>query len=98
MNKSGREIFKGANLSKMTNTRVLKYGKITKNIGYEIVETNSYVNKETLEHLCILSFVTEKNDKYIYNVDECKDGTFKELIKYIAECKKNKKIIKESEV
>ena len=67
MCKSGREIFKGAGLSKMTNTKVIKYGKITENIAYEIVETNSYIDKERLEHLCILSFVTEKDNQFIYN-------------------------------
>ena len=89
MCKSGREIFKGAGLSKMTNTKVIKYGKITENIGYEIVETNSYIDEQRLEHLCILSFVTEKDNQFIYNADECMSGSLQEILKYIAECKSN---------
>ena len=94
MCKSGREIFKGAGLSKMTNTKVIKYGKITENIAYEIVETNSYIDEQRLEHLCILSFVTEKDNQFIYNADECMSGSLQEILKYIEECKKVKKILK----
>lgn len=81
----------------MTNTRTLKYGKITENIVYEIVETNSYIDETKLEHLCILSFVTEKNDKYIYDTDECFMGSLQEIMEYIAECKKKKEILKKGE-
>lgn len=96
---SGREIFKKANLAKMTNTKVIKYGKIAENIAYEIVEhtNNSYANEEHTKKLCILSFVIKKDDKYIYNVENCVDGSFDEIIKYIAECKKAKKILKREE-
>lgn len=91
---TGREIFKNAGLSKMTNTRVIKYGKIGENIGYEIVETNSYVDEEKLEKLCILSFVEKKDDKYVYNTDKCVDDSLSNILKYVAECKRAKKIIK----
>ena len=87
---TGREIFKNAKLSKMTNTRVIKYGKIKENVGYEIVETNSYVDKEKLEKLCILSFVEKKEDKCVYD-------SLSNILKYIAECKQAKKIIKKVE-
>ena len=41
--KNAREMFKASGIAKMTNTRVIKYGKIVEDIAYEIVETNSYV-------------------------------------------------------
>ena len=93
---SGREIFKKGNLAKMTNTKVVKYGKITEDIAYEIVEStnNSYADEEHTKKLCILSFVTKKDDKYIYNVDECVDGSFEDIIKYISKCKQAKQILK----
>ena len=94
---TGREIFKNAKLSKMTNTRVIKYGKIKENVGYEIVETNSYVDKEKLEKLCILSFVEKKEDKYIHDTDKCVYDSLSNILKYIAECKQAKKIIKKVE-
>lgn len=89
-----RDFFKKAGLSKMTNTKVIKYGKITSNVAYEIVETKSWANEETKEHLCILSFVTEKNDKYIYDTDKCISASLQELLVYITKCKKEEKILK----
>lgn len=92
-----RDMFKASGIAKMTNTKVLKYGKITEKIAYEIVETKSYVDEINLEHLCILSFVTEKDNRYVYDSDKCFMGSFQEVLEYIAECKKEKKIIKKGE-
>lgn len=93
---SARELFKKANLGKMTNTRVLKYGKIAENIAYEIVEhtDNSYVDEEHTKKLCILSFVEKKDGIYVYNADKCIDGSFDDIMEYIGKCKKAKKILK----
>ena len=90
---TGREIFKNAGLSKMTNTRIIKYGKIGENIGYEIVETNSYIDKEKLKRLCILSFVEKINDEYIYDTSKCISDSLSNILEYVAECKKEKRII-----
>lgn len=92
-----RDMFKASGIAKMTNTKVLKYGKIKEDIAYEIVQTNSYVDELRLEHLCILSFVIRKDDKYVYNADLCISGSFQKILEYIAECKKEKKIIKKGE-
>ena len=40
MAESGREIFKKANLGKLTNRQIIKYGKIGNNIGYELTKHN----------------------------------------------------------
>ena len=97
MSKNAREMFKASGIAKMTNTKVIKYGKITENIAYEIVETNSYVNKEKLEHLCILSFVEKKDWNYKYDSDKCVMGSFDEILEYISQCKKKKRIIEKGD-
>ena len=95
--KSAREMFRLSGIAKMTNTKTLKYGKITEDIAYEIVETNSYVNEEKNEKLCILSFVTKKNDDYIYDSGKCIMGSFQKILEIVAQCKEEKKIIKKGE-
>lgn len=92
MCESARELFKKKGLAKMTNTRVLKYGKIIENIAYEIVEhTNSYLDNG--EKSCTISFVTKKEQDYEYNTEQCFYGTFNEMLSFVSECKKEQKII-----
>lgn len=96
--KSAREMFKASGIAKMTNTKVLKYGKIAEDIAYEIVETNSYTDEEINKRLCILSFVMKKDDKYVYDSDKCVMGSFQKIMEFISQCKEEKKIIKKGEL
>lgn len=87
MAESGREIFKKANLGKLTNRQIIKYGKIGENIGYELTKYNG-------EETYGLAFVEKIDDNYIYESDNCVYGTLQEMLEYIAKCKKEKKLIK----
>lgn len=87
MAESGREIFKKANLGKLTNRQIIKYGKIGENIGYELTKYNGEENYG-------LAFVEKIEDNYVYESDNCIYGTLQEMLNYIAECKKEKKLIK----
>jgi hypothetical protein len=102
MCEKARELFKKGGLAKMTNTRLIKYGKITDNIAYELVQRtdNSYTeakNDKDKEHLCMLSFVKKENGRYIFDTDECVNGSLQEMLVYIADCKREKRIIKKEE-
>lgn len=87
MAESGKEIFKKANLGKITNRQIIKYGKIGENIGYELTKQNH-------EEHYYLAFVEKVNDKYIYDVDKCVDGSLDEMLNYIKGCKEEKTIVK----
>lgn len=87
MAESGREIFKKANLAKVTNRHIIKYGKIGDNVGYELT-------KNDFKEEYYLAFVEKIDEKYIYDTDKCIDGTLEEMLKYIEDCKKEKKLIK----
>mgnify|MGYP003291247022 FL=1 len=82
------EIFKKVGLAKMVNTKVIKYGKITENLVYELTQDISR------EDECMLSFVEKTENDYLYNSDDCVYGTMAELIQYIQKCKEEKRIIK----
>lgn len=88
MAESGREIFKKANLGKLTNRQIIKYGKIGNNIGYELTKHNG----SEIYGLAFVEKVDEK--KYIYNSNNCVEGTLQEMLEYILLCKKEKKLIK----
>lgn len=91
-----KEMFKKANVGKVNNTKVIRYGKINQDIAYELREYNNlYSNKKTKEPLYTLSFVTRKGDDLIYNGKQCKNGNFNDMLNIISICKKEKKIIKE---
>ena len=88
MVESGKEIFKKANLGKLTNRQIIKYGKIGNNIGYELTKHNG-------SEIYGLAFVEKTNKgEYIYNSDNCVEGTLQEMLEYILFCKKEKKLIK----
>lgn len=87
MVESGKEIFKKANLGKITNRQIVKYGKIGENIGYELTKYNG-------EETYGLAFVEKINNEYVYESDNCVYGTLQEMLEYIAKCKKEKKLIK----
>lgn len=87
MAESGREIFKKANLAKLSNRQIIKYGKIGDNIGYELTKQNGVENYG-------LSFVEKIDDKYVYDTDTYVEGTLQEMLDYITVCKTEKKLIK----
>ena len=84
---SGKDIFKKANLGKISNRKIIKYGKIGDNIGYELAK---YINNEKYT----LSFVEKIGEDYIYDYNKCIEGSLQDMIKYIVECEKEKNIIK----
>lgn len=87
MAESGREIFKKANLGKISNRKVIKYGTINKNIGYELTKQNNAENY-------YLTFVEKVDNEYVYDSSKCINGTLAEMLEYIKVCKEEKKLIK----
>lgn len=86
MVESGREIFKKANLGKLSNRKIIKYGKIGENIGYEMTKINN-------TEIYGLSFVEKIDEEYVYDTEKYVEGTLKEMIDYISICENEKRII-----
>lgn len=85
-NVSAKEMFRKLNLAKDMTKKLIKYGKISKDIAYELME-----DKKTKVYT--LSFVTLKDNKLIYSVKDCVNGSLNEMLQYIADCKKSKIIL-----
>lgn len=86
MAETGKEIFKGAKLGKISNRQIIKYGKIGDNIGYELTKYNN-------QDIYALAFVEKVEDKYVYDYEKCIDGTLQEMLEYIKKCKEQKKLL-----
>lgn len=87
MIESGKEIFKKANLGKLSNRQIIKYGKIGDNIGYEMTKINN-------TEIYGLSFVEKIDDKYIYDIEKYVEGTLQEMIDYVSICENEKSLVK----
>ena len=87
MAESGKEIFKGAKLGKISNRQIIKYGKIGDNIGYELTKHNH-------QDIYALAFVEKKGTKYVYDYEKCIEGTIQEMLEYIKNCKEQRNLIK----
>lgn len=87
---TGKQIFKSAKLGKLVNRKIVKYGKIGDNIGFEMTTYKNYDN----ENVYALAFVEYKNNKFNYDTNNGVEGTLEEMLAYIKQCKEEKKIIK----